>query len=373
MHCNQRLSALGTLVCLILPATYLVAQAQSETINVGVLAPLSGMRADAGTYIKNALTLAQSEIHNDPGRKYKLQFIFEDTQYQPALAVSAFHKLKNVDRVNYLIGTQGSSETLAIAPLAERARIILITPTAQSDDISEAGDYIFRLIHNTRNEAPFFAPFVAKKMKSNTLHFLALQTAISPSYRKYFSPVFTSTGKRIGLWQEFAATESEFRPYLLRLIKEAPTDIFILALPKQTGLILQQAAALGIKAQFYGIGIESPEYLSVGRKAAEGLLYPYSYDPNSGDEKPRIFHSLYKKTFGEEPDAGAANSYDAAYLLSHCLEQFGDISDLVKSCLYKVKNYHGASGRFSIDQNGDAIKELFVKTIRNGKFLRYED
>ena len=132
-----------------------------KTINVGVLAPLSGPRAEAGRYIKNALLLCHKELERRE-TKYKINFIFEDTLYNAHKAVNCFQSLKALHKVDFVIGAGGSSQTLAVAPLAERTDTILITPASQSHLITYAGDNIFRLIHNTAQEAPFFCTFCCK-------------------------------------------------------------------------------------------------------------------------------------------------------------------------------------------------------------------
>ena len=66
----------------------------------------------------------------------------------------------------------------------------------------------------------------------------------------------------------------------------------------------------------------------------------------------------------------AANAYDAAMILSFCLEKVGNNPDAVKSCLFYIRNYQGAGGPLSIDRNGNCRRELFLKTVKNGKFAR---
>jgi branched-chain amino acid transport system substrate-binding protein len=343
-----------------------------ETVKIGVLAPLTGPRADAGRYMQNGLELARQNINQSKDKRYHLEFIFQDTAYNPRTAVSGFHTLKDVHGVSYIVGAGGSSETLAVAPLAERTATILITPSSQSHVISSSGDYIFRLIHNTAQEAPFFAKFVARKMRGDVLHFVALQTDITPSYLANFVPTLQQAGKKIGLIQEFGAEERDFRTFLLRIKQQKPTDIFLLVLGGAVGAALQQAHELGIEAQFYTLGVESTDWMRIAGTLTEGILYPYSYDSGSTEAAVAVFQRRYRQMFGELPDAVAANSYDAAALLSGCFERVGTTVESVKTCLYQTKNFLGAGGTFSIDSNGDAVKRLYVKTVRDGQFALVE-
>lgn len=377
---NKTFWIIGVIVVVLLLITFFVGNLSDpaepltqgkQIVKIGVLAPLTGVRADGGEFTRNAIKIAEEEIAENKNLKYQLEFFLEDTKYEPPVAVSALRKLIDFDNVKYVIGPYGSSEVMAAAPVAETAKTIMIITGAQSEEISQLGDYIFRIIHNSAQEAPVFAKFVAKKMKSDTLHFLAINSAISDPYLKSFRPSFEAEGKKIGLIEKFDQKASDYKTELVKIKNENPTDIFLLASPKMAGLILKQANELGIKAQFYNIGVESPEIFPIAGQLAEGLFYPYSYDNQSGEQRVKAFYESYLKNYDKVPDTIAANTYDAIYLLSGCFEKNGDNVESVKQCLYETTDFRGASGTFSIDKNGDAVKDIFIKTIKDGQFVRF--
>ena len=342
----------------------------AEEISVGIIAPLTGLRSDAGNYIKNGVELAVGEVNSSSKYNFKFKVLYEDSKYSAKESVTAFRKLKNISKVDFIIGPYSSSSVLAVAPLAEETNTLLIIPGAQSDEISEAGDNIFRLIHNARQEAPFFAEEISKRMKSDTLHLLVLQTAFTYSYLKHFKPALKKHAKKIGLIEEYAPEATDFRSHLLRIKEKKPTDIFLFATPLHAGHILKQAAEISLNVQFYNIGVEGPELLELAGKHAEGLLYPYSYDVDSKQPEILSFTKSYYKQYKSEPDTVAANSYDGVKLLADCINSYGVDVSKVKDCFYAVDSFAGASGTFKIDEQGDAVKKLLVKQIRNGKYTR---
>lgn len=347
-------------------------KATGESVKIGVIAPLSGVRADAGEFTQNGILLALEDLGRED-RKYKLEFVFEDSQYKPDIAVSALQKLITHDDVDYIIGPYGSSQVLAVAPVVEEAQKILITPGSQSDEVTYAGDYIFRNIHNARQEAPVFAKFVAEQMSSDVIHFFVARVAFTETYLERFISELETYGKQVGRIEYFDVADTDFRTQLAKIKAENPSDIFPLATPKHMGLILQQADDLGIDAQMYHIGVEGPDLLSIAGDNAEGIYYPYSYDSGGTLSRVKIFYETYIDRFGTEPDTIAANAYDATYLLSNCFEKVGVIVEDVQECLYDVEDFEGASGTYSFDEYGDAIKDIFIKTVRNGKFVRLQN
>lgn len=343
-----------------------------EAVKVGVIAPITGARADAGEFTQNALILAREKLASDSQRKVPIEFVTEDSKYEPPTAVSAFRKLTDLENIRFIIGPYGSSEVMAVGPVAEQSQVVLLVTGAQSDEISSLGDYIFRVIHHSSQEAPIFAPFVASEMKSDIIHFLALNTAITEPYLKAFLPQIQKLGKKVGLIEKFDAKAVDFKTHLLKIKAQKPTDLFLIATPKIAGMILKQANELGLKVQFYNIGVEGPELLTGAGVLAEGLFYPYSYDPTVASPRVADFYSSYKTRFGTEPDAVAANVFDSVMLLSDCFEKVGTETNAVKQCLYQTKDFDGVGGRFSIDANGDAIKTIIIKTVEGGRFVKYQ-
>lgn len=343
---------------------------RAEEVRIGAIVPLSGVRADAGQYVKSGLELALQDLGTRKDNKHKISLLTEDSHYEAKTAVTAYVKLSKVDGVRFIIGPASSGEVLSVAPLSERDRVILLLYGSQSDEVSSAGKLIFRLIHNAAQDAPFFAPVVARQLRGNKLHFLMTVTSFTEPYMRLFKREIERAGAETGLVQEYMQGSGDYRVQLLKLKAAGATDIMILAIPADTGRILKEAQEVGLKAQWYNIGVETSEMIKIAGNAAEGLLYPYSYDPESDVPEVRTFAQNYHARFGSEPDTQAANAYDALMLLSHCFEKVGTSTAAVKECLYATRDYHGASGIFSINSAGDVEKQMMVKTVRGGRFVR---
>jgi branched-chain amino acid transport system substrate-binding protein len=344
---------------------------EDSQLKIGVIGPFTGPRAEGGEFMKNALNLAIEDI-NSIGGLPDINLVFEDSKYEAPVAVSAFNKLRDIDNVHYVIGPIGSSEVLAVSPIAEKNKVILITPSAQTVEISTAGDYIFRTIHNSNQEAPVFAEYLAEKLKDSKLYFIGVNTAITDSYVNVFRLVYEKNGGEIGLVEKFDYKEVDFKTILLKIKAQNPKNIFLIGTAKQEGTIIKQAKDLSMDAHFFGFGIEGPEIIQVAGNLANGLVYPYSYDGHSQESSVKNFRERYVDKFGVEPDAVAVNSYDSLRLLVSCVQIVGDNVDLVKKCLYSTRDYSGVSGIFSIDQNGDAVRNIFIKTVKDGSFVRLE-
>lgn len=344
-----------------------------KIVKIGVLEPLTGVRAEAGKYVSNGLEIALKEINEDVKRKYKLELIYQDTKYDPKEAVSGFQKLTSVDGVKFIIGAHGSSETLALAPLAEQTKTILVTASSQASGISDAGDYIFRTQINVKQEAPFFARYLSPIIGKEPIHIIGINTDYLPSYLDAFKPELEKLGGSVGLVEKFEVKETDFRSALTKISATNPKHILIIATPKQSATILKQATEFNLNVTWFGPSpIEGQELFSFGQQIAEGLVYVYPYDDTNTDTVMKSFTEKYFTAHKQKNEMLSANGYDTLYLLSNCFEKVETNVDDVKDCLYSIKDYRGASGTLTFDSKGDISKPFIIKTVRDGKFVKLE-
>jgi branched-chain amino acid transport system substrate-binding protein len=116
---------------------------KNEYIVIGAVLPLTGEAGEFGQYAKQGIDLAVKNINLSGGINGKqIKVIYEDDELMPKKSALAFQKLITTDNVNYVIGF-GSGETLAMCPLAEENKIILMS-SGSSPEISNCGEFTFR-------------------------------------------------------------------------------------------------------------------------------------------------------------------------------------------------------------------------------------
>ena len=352
-------------------------QQEKGVVKIGVIEPLTGNRAEAGQFISEGLEIALAEINNSRStKKYKIQLIYEDSQYQPAKGVSAYQKLRSIDGVKFIIGAHNSSVTLAISALAEKEGVLIMSPGSQSDKISDAGDYIFRTQIRTAQEIPILLNYVAGKIdRTKPLHIMYINNDAGLTLIDNAKRVAPSVGLTLGEQEKFDPENFDYRTMLLKLKQQRPEYILLYATPKQAGFILKQMQELGVapKKIFSGSPIEGKELLDLAGTLTENLVYTYPYNSNARNTTAGAFRGAYKEKYGRENEMLAANAYDALQILSLAIEKTGPDPLKVKDYLYTVKNYDGASGVFSFDENGDVVKDFIFKTVRNGEFVVLEE
>ncbi len=139
---RRQMLAFGSagLAAALLPA---IARAQQgQTVNVGVVLPLSGAAAQFGINSRNGLDLAVDELNAAGGIKAlggaKIKLIVADATSTPTAAATAAQRLISQNEVVAVIGAYVSSLTLAISEVVERRGIPLLT-ISYADELTERG------------------------------------------------------------------------------------------------------------------------------------------------------------------------------------------------------------------------------------------
>jgi len=344
-----------------------------EVIKIGVVLPLSGSASTYGISAKEGIDLALEELNAT--QKRKIELIYEDDQCNPEKAVDAAQKLINVDSVRIIIGHICSSAALAVAPIAEKNKVILFSPGASAPDYKNAGDYIFRNRQDISDEVSKTAEIV-KNFNINKIAMIYVNNDYGVSSKDIFTKRFEELGGKVELAESYQQDATDFRTQLTKIKKAEPEAMFLAGLIKESATIIKQSSELGLKVRIFStIGVEGKELLEIAGPAAEGIIYsaPF-FDVKSTDPIVKEFINRYKEKYKKDPTyVFAANGYDALEILNSAVKKCDTNTDCIKDQLYKIKDYPGASGMTTFDQNGDVSKPIMIKTIKNGQFVPYEE
>ena len=333
---------------------------QANEIKIGTISPLTGAGALYGKKLTQAVDMAFAEANEKGGiRGKKLVAVHEDDKLEPNAAIAAAQKLISIDKVPVIIGAVASSATLAVAPKAEAAKVVLITPISSAVAISDAGDYVFRIAPSDA----FLARDAARWIKEsgytkvsviyiNNDYGLGIQRAFARDFAKLGGTVLSSEG--------FAQGSNDLRAPLTKAKALSPEAIFVPSYMEEAGRLLRQKKELGVGGQVFGTDpFHDPLIFQGAGDAADGAWF---LDVASGsglayDE----FAKKYKAKYNMDADIIAAESYDAALAVIMALEAAGsEDPTAIKDAMYKVK-FDGASGRTEFDAKGDVPSKTFQR------------
>ena len=282
-------------------------------------------------------------------------------------------KLISVNHVRVIVGAVASSVTLAIAPIAERGRVVLISPASSSPKITSAGDYIFRNYPSDELKGELVASFAIKRGLI-TAGVLTINNDYGTGLNKVFTEAYIKYGGKIAINQNYQEGTKDFRTILAKVKQQLPQCVFVVGYSRELGTLIKQARELGITSQFLStVNFYDSQSITTGGNAVEGVIFSSPvFDSKSVEPNVQEFVVAFKGRFNKEPDVWSAHGYDALLLVAEAMRTKGFTSQKIRDGLYAIKGFSGVAGKTTLDSNGDAIKEARFLTVKNGEFVSYK-
>jgi len=348
-----------------------VIKSQKEPIVFGGILALTGGGSEYGIPEQKGAMLAVEEINTAGGINGRpLKIIWEDGRCNAKDASTAAQKLINFDKVKIMWGGACSSEVLGAAPVAESNKVILMTSSGESSEISNAGDYIFRNIGPQSLQANRLAEFTIEN-NWKKIGTLSENSDYAIDLNKGFEKKIVELSGEIVSSQKYNPEAKDYRTELTKILEKNPDAVFINTQSAAKGaLALKQLQELDFKGQVLGNTVmASDDVLTKYKEYTEELiLFDAKYD--EGESNAANFMEAFKEKYNVDtvpyPFFSAA-SYDAIHILAEAVEQVGYDADRVKQHLYRIKNRKGAANVLTFDENGDGTTNYVAKISKNGK------
>jgi branched-chain amino acid transport system substrate-binding protein len=348
------------------------AASSGDTILIGEVFSLTGGQATFGVSSRNGVEMAVKEANAAGGVKgKKLETRVYDDQGKPEEAANATTRLVNQDHVALILGEVASTNSIAMANVAQPAHVPMVTPTSTNPKVTAIGDYIFRVCFIDPFQGFAMAKFARENLKLNKVAVLRdLKSDYSTGLTDVFTRKFTEMGGKIVAVETFSQGDSDFRGQLTAIKRANPDGIYVPAYYSEVGVIARQAKELGLSVPIMGgDGWDSEKLFELGGSAVEGHYFSNHY--SSDDPAPRVqkWVTDYKAAYGVVPDALATLAYDAARVAIDAMRRAPDLSGkAIRDALAQTKDFPGVAGTVTMDDNRNAVKPLVILRVGKGKF-----
>ncbi len=358
---------------IIQPATPQMTES-SEEITIGVVLPLTGRLTDSfGIPIQQGFELALNEINNAQSNGARLNFIIEDDQSTVEGSVAAFNKLINQAGVSAILGSATSSQTEMVFPIAQKNKVVAISPTSAARGLSAIGDFVFRVALTTDVLTPSGIAVTHEKLRYQTAATLYdAADLFSTDADAAVQEILAANGVEVLTTEIFQSGDSDFSEQLTRIHALNPDVIFVSSLPPEKPGILTQGHQLGISAPFIVRTLTGPDVQAAGA-AAEGAMTFVGWGIAIDTPGNQTFVENYSAKFGMEPNNYAARAYTTLHILATAIANVQSIdSASIRDALANIRDFDTILGKFSFDANGDAIYDAKVLIVKDGELVTFE-
>lgn len=352
-------------------------KASDDKIVIGVYEPMTGASAAGGQMTVEGIELAKEMFPEVLGKRVELSI--QDNKTEKTEAANAVSRLIEKDKVQVIIGSYGSSLSMAGGQVAKDLGVPVIGCSPTNPLVTLDNDYYFRVCFIDPFQGTVMAKYAYNTLKAKKA---AMIMDVSNDYSvglcNYFKEAFKAlTGDENAIVAEakYKTGDQDFTAQLTNIKDLAPDVIFAPGNYGESALLIKQARDLGINAPFMGGDTyEAPEFIEIGGKAVEGVAFSTHYTAEAPVTKvSQEFLDAYKKKFGKDPTAFAALGFDAYLVAIDAIERAGVYeAKAIRDELAKTANFEGATGIITLDQNGDANKSAVIKQVKDGEFVYVE-
>lgn len=298
----------------------------AEPIKVGIILPLTGGQAAFGEIEKNSFIMAFNEIQKAGGIKgAKIELLFEDDTGKPDIARAAAEKLISKDKVVMLGGGYGSSETRAIAGVAQQNKMPFLINTGSADIITEQGwNFIFRLNPPVSEYSEAAETFLKEVAKPKTAAILFENSLFGTSGSREFEKSCHGLGIQVVLKEGYEKGAVDFKPLLIKVKNAKPDLVYMISYIMDASLLMRQAMELDINPKLFvggAAGFTLPEFYLNAGKATEGVFSATLWVPTLPFPGAMDYFKNYKKFYGKDTEYHGAEAYAAMYVIADVLKR----------------------------------------------------
>lgn len=345
--------------------------AKSDVIKIGVFLPLTGDNAAGGELELRGIKLAQ-KLHPEVNGK-KIELVVADNKSDKAEAASVAARLIEKDKVQVILGSYGSSLSMAAGNIVKESKVPAIGTSCTNPQVTANNDYYFRACFIDPFQGTVMANYAFKKGAKK----IAIVQEVSNDYAvglaKFFKDSFTKLAGEGSIVEiaNYQTGDKDFTAILTNIKAKNPDAIFAPGNFTESALLVKQARQLGITAPFMGGDTwETQEFIDVGGKDVEGVALSTAFDREKATTaEAKKFLEAYVKEYKGEPSALTALAYDS-YLIAIDGIKRANSTDSVKirDAIAQTKDLECVTGKTTFDKNGDPIKGAVIKTVKDGKF-----
>jgi branched-chain amino acid transport system substrate-binding protein len=335
---------------------------------------MTGDKASGGQMTVEGIKLAKELFPEVLGKKVELCIV--DNKSDKTEANNAVKRLIELDKVNAIIGSYGSAMAMAAGPAVKEAKMPTVGCSPTNPLVTQGNEYYFRVCFIDPFQGTVMAKYAVNTQQAKTA---CIITNVADDYSvglsNYFEQAFkklTGNDKAILAKLEYQTGSQDFTAQLASVKKANPDVVFAPGNYGDVALLIKQARELQINTPFLGGDtLEAPEFIEVGGQAVEGVALSTHYSSQApATEASRKFVEEYKKVYNKEPNAFAALGYDAYLVILDAIQR-GNSADPIKirDTLAETKNFEGATGMITMDENRDANKSAVILKVEDGQFV----
>ncbi len=352
--------------------------ADSVTVKIGNVAPLTGPNAHLGKDNENGARLAVEEINKQGlvinGKKITLEFVGEDDASDPKQGTQVAQKLVD-QKVVAVVGHLNSGVSIPASKIYSEAGIAQISPSSTNPEYTKQGfKTTFRLVGTDAQQGPVLAKYALEKLNAKSIAIVDDSTQYGKGLADEFEKTIIAAGGKIVLHEATNDKATDFKAILTNIKAKKPDVILYGGMDATGGPFAKQAKELGITAKIIGgDGICSPTLAQLAGDAVVNIICSTVGVPKESLSNGEVFLKSYQERFKSQVEIYSPMAYDAVMIIVDAMKRANATDAAAILGALSTTNYPGISGQIAFDAKGD-LKEsvITLNQYKDGKVVTLE-
>ncbi len=348
-------------------------------VYVYVAVPLSGFQANGGQTVLGGVRLAAEEINRTGGLLgYQVVVRPLDDESDSDVAVANVEEVRRAveagERVLGVIGHLNSGQTDATLPLYDELGLLVITPTASEQSLTQRGyTRFFRVNAHDGVQAAVDARFLVEKMGAQRVAVLHNDTDYGKGLANSLVQNLQGLGAEVVLQVEVAEGQSDYSEVLPRIQEANPDALFYAG---------YEIEAPYLRAALVEAGMDLPMLASDGaflaatideaHGTAEGM-YVSAFAPSPANAADARWYEAYQAVEYRDPDTYSVNGYVAMQTLAAGAKLADSLDADEIAAALRENPIPTLLGDLRFDENGDLIDpSIWIYQVQESEFRQID-
>jgi len=305
-----------------------------------------------------------------------VEIVALDTQAEPQVGINAAHRFIGVEKLPMFF-VSWSAVVKAVAPIANREKVLAINNGANAPEIAHLGDYVYTTFPLADVDVTKLARYMYGPLAKRRAAVLYINNETGIDAAKLYRDTFTQAGGEVVAFEAYDPKATEFTGMLLKARAANPDTVHVHGLTADTPQVIAQMRQLGMTQRVTSYSAAyNPKILEQLGPAAEGLIVT-SLAPGVNDNKNvQKLLDRWKAEQNRVPNGlpYSQYQYDMVWLTKALYEYLDKKSlaptgDTLKEALLTVKEFElPMTGKMIID--GHRVnKPVYLLTVEKGAFV----
>jgi branched-chain amino acid transport system substrate-binding protein len=368
--------------------------AQDDTVKIVSCLPRTGSAKAQTDTIVNGITMAFEEAGWKAG---KLTVKYEDWddatatagQWDPnQVSANADRAVKDTD-VMIMIGHYNSGAAKISIPVLNKADLLMISPantwpgltkpgkgdTGEPEKYRPSGKVNYTRVVPADDIQGVVGAAWAKEMGVKKAFILDDREVYGKGIADLFEKECEEAGIEVLGHEGIDPKQQEYKALMTAIKAKGPDLIYFGGTTQSNGgQLVKDSLAVGLQCKFMVPDgcFEEAFIKSAGAENCNDRVFVTfgGLPPEKLEGKGKEFVDNYQKKFGKMPEAYAVYGYEAAKVAIEAVKRAGKKDrDAIRAACLGIKDFEGALGKWSFDENGDTTnKTMSGQVIKGGKF-----